>query len=165
MVPDVLWDDEERLYRMYYSAGEQYEPDCIALAISSDGSDWRRRDAPVFMPDPAHPWERAKVTGCNVHRVDGQYLMFYIGFADTKHANIGLARSRNGIHGWERHPANPILRAPGMLNFNAWDRDAIYKPSAVKTDDGWVMFFNARRRHIEQIGMAVHRGHDLGFAA
>ena len=37
------------------------------------------------------------------------YLMFYIGFETTQHAQIGLARSRDGVTGWERHPANPII--------------------------------------------------------
>ena len=38
--------------------------------------------------------------------------MFYIGFRDQDHAQIGLARSKDGITGWQRHPANPIIR-PG----------------------------------------------------
>ncbi|MBO1327120.1 family 43 glycosylhydrolase [Acetobacter suratthaniensis] len=166
MCPDIIIDEQTGLWRMYYSAGEQYEPDGIGLATSADGKTWQKHPTPIFTSAAEHPWEKAKVTACNVHYVDGWYYMFYIGFADTNHAAICLARSRNGIDQWERHPSNPILQAPsGLLNFFEWDRDAIYKPAAVLTDKGWVMFFNARRRHTEQIGMATHEGQSLGFPA
>ncbi len=36
--------------------------------------------------------------------------MFYIAFSDKDHAQIGLARSKDGITAWKRHPANPIVR-------------------------------------------------------
>lgn len=163
MAPDVLWDDEKKEFRMYYSAGEQYEPDCIALATSEDGIAWTKRGRPILAADPNSQWEKAKVAGADVHKIDDWYYMFYIGFADIHHASIGIARSRDGVSGWQKHPANPILRPPGMLNPFAWDRDAIYKPSAVREEGKWILFFNARRRDTEQIGMAVHNGVDLGF--
>ena len=53
------------------------------------------------------------------------YLMFYIGFFDLHRAQIGIARSRDGISGWERHPANSVI-SPGL---DQWDHDACYKPS------------------------------------
>src|SRR5262249_40391991 len=73
----------------------------------------RHADNPIFRADSARAWERHKVTACQVVRHGGWYVMFYIGFRDVDHAQIGLARSRDGISGWERHPANPILR-PGV---------------------------------------------------
>lgn len=163
MCPNVLWDDALGCYRMYYSGGEQYEPDSIGLATSLDGLQWTRRPSPVFTADPAHDWERTKVTGSDVHKLHDWYYMFYIGFADVDHAAIGIARSRDGVSGWQRHPQNPILRAPGISNPVAWDRDAIYKPSALLDDHRWLLFFNARRHHTEQIGLAIHPGIDLGF--
>ncbi|GAA3685571.1 MULTISPECIES: family 43 glycosylhydrolase [Acetobacter] len=163
MCPDIILDEQTGTFRLYYSAGEQYEPDGIGLATSIDGRNWTKLPNPIFTSVPSHAWERAKVTACNVHHVHDWYYMFYIGFADIHHASVCLARSRNGIDNWERHPDNPILSPPGRLNFFQWDRDAIYKPAAVMTETGWVMFFNARRRHVEQIGMATHAGLSLGF--
>jgi predicted GH43/DUF377 family glycosyl hydrolase len=128
-----------------------------------NGIAWTKREQPIFTADRNSRWESAKVTGADVHKIEGWYYMFYIGFADLHHANIGIARSRDGISGWHKHPANPILRAPGRLHPFAWDRDAIYKPSAIREEDKWIVFFNARRRDIEQIGMAVHQGVDLRF--
>jgi len=85
--------------------------------------------------------------------------MFYIGFHDVNRAQIGLARSRDGISGWERHPANPVI-SPGK---GKWDHDACYKPFAIFDNGKWLLWYNGRRTHVEQIGMASHPGEDLGF--
>lgn len=160
MCPHVLWDEEARLFRMWYSAGEQYEPDAIGCAQSPDGLRWTRtRPNPVFSADPGCAWERHKVTACQVIRKDGYYWMFYIGFRDEDTAQIGLARSRSGLDGWERSARNPILApTPG-----GWDEDACYKPFAVFTGREWLLWYNGRRGHVEQIGLAYRMGEDLGF--
>jgi hypothetical protein len=87
------------------------------------------------------------------------YVMFYIGFKDRDHAQIGLARSKDGITGWERHPANPVIR-PGV---GGWDADAVYKPFAILDGGRWLLWYNGRRGGSEQIGLATHEGEDLGF--
>lgn len=161
MCPHVLWDAGAGLWRMWYSGGEQYEPDAIGYATSTDGVHWRRLTEPVFTPDPAHAWEQHKVAACQVVEHGGWHLLFYVGFEDVHHARIGLARSRDGVSGWERHPANPILGpTPG-----AWDGDATYKPFAILHRNRWLLWYNGRRGHVEQIGLAVHEGADLGFEA
>ena len=90
---------------------------------------------------------------------DDWCLMFYIGFRDEPHAQIGIARSRDGLTNWQRHPANPIIR-PGQ---NKWDHDACYKPYAIFDGQTWLLWYNGRHDSLEQIGVAVHRGEDLGF--
>ena len=85
--------------------------------------------------------------------------MFYIGFRDEAHAQIGIARSRDGVTGWQRHPANPIIR-PGK---DQWDHDAVYKPYAIFDGQKWLLWYNGRKGGVEQIGLAVHEGEDLGF--
>jgi sucrose-6-phosphate hydrolase SacC (GH32 family) len=162
MCPHVLWDEKTKLYRMWYSGGQQYEPNAIGCATSSDGINWSKYSGnPIFAADRANPWERHKVTACQVIPAGDWYLMFYIGFRDENRARIGLARSRDGITGWQRHPANPIIfPTPG-----AWDADACYKPFALfdKTSDRWLLWYNGRKGSVEQIGLAIHPGHDLGF--
>jgi predicted GH43/DUF377 family glycosyl hydrolase len=160
MCPHVLLDEEERLYRMWYSAGEQYEPNAIGYATSPDGVKWTKHDGnPIFRPDPRLPWEKDRVTACQVLRQGDWYLMFYIGFRDRDHAQIGLARSRDGITAWQRHPANPILR-PGK---DKWDHDAVYKPYALLDGRRWLLWYNGRKGGVEQIGLAMHEGRELGF--
>ncbi len=147
---------------MWYSGGDQYEPDAIGLATSPDGLSWSKHPKnPVFRADPNSAWERHKVTACQVIRQDGWFVMFYIGFRDIDHAQIGLARSRDGIGGWQRHPANPIIR-PGQ---GKWDADAVYKPFAILDGAKWRLWYNGRRGGSEQIGMAEHDEVDLGFPA
>ena len=99
---------------MWYSGGEQYEPNAIGYATSQDGLKWTKHENnPIFQPDPKNAWEKDRVTACQVISQGDWHLMFYIGFRDVDHAQIGLARSRDGITGWQRHPANPIIR-PGQ---------------------------------------------------
>jgi predicted GH43/DUF377 family glycosyl hydrolase len=160
MCPDVIWDDEAKLYRMWYSGGDQYEPDAIGYATSPDGLAWtKREDNPIFKADQKVEWEQAKVTACQVVLDDGWYLMFYIGFRDVDHAQIGVARSKDGITDWQRLAANPIVR-PGL---GQWDGDACYKPDAIFDGKKWLLWYNGRRSSKEQIGVAVHEGRDLGF--
>ncbi len=161
MAPNVLYDADQRLYRMWYSGGEQFEPDAIGYATSSDGLHWVRRPAPIFVPDPSHAWEQAKVTAAQVFRHGDWYYMAYIGFSDRDHARIGLARSRDGISGWQRLPANPII-GPGV-GAAAWDCDAVYKPYMLWDGTTWLLWYNGRCGGVEQIGVALHPGEDLGF--
>jgi beta-1,2-mannobiose phosphorylase / 1,2-beta-oligomannan phosphorylase len=160
MCPHVIFDDDAGLYKMWYSAGERYEPDAIGYATSADGISWRRElTRPVFQPDGACPWEAHKVTAAQVIKTARGYLMFYIGFENLQLARIGVARSPDGIDGWERSRANPII-FPGP---GAWDADGCYKPFAIREGGRWILWYNGRRGHSEQIGVAFHGGDDLGF--
>ena len=160
MCPHVMWDEDAGQYRMWYSGGEQYEPDAIGYATSADGIHWtKRRGNPIFKADPANDWEKHKVTACQVVRHDKWFYMFYIGFRDVDHAQIGLARSRDGIGSWERLPANPIIRPTS----GGWDADACYKPFAIFDPEArrWLLWYNGRRDGVEQIGLAGHEGEQL----
>jgi predicted GH43/DUF377 family glycosyl hydrolase len=160
MCPHVIYDDQAKVYRMWYSGGEQYEPNAIGYATSADGLQWTRHDKnPIFKPDPKNAWEKNRVTGCQVVRHGDWHLMFYIGFRDVNYAQIGVARSKDGITDWQRHPANPIIR-PGK---DQWDRDAVYKPYAIYDGKQWLLWYNGRKGGVEQIGLALHPGEDLGF--
>lgn len=160
MCPHVLWDAQARLFRMWYSGGEQNEPNAIGYATSRDGLTWAKSAMnPIFTPDPSHSWEAHKVTACQVEHLGDWYVMFYIGFRDEPHAQIGLARSRDGVTDWQRHWANPIVR-PGA---NRWDHDACYKPYAIFDGDKWLLWYNGRHGGLEQIGVVLHKGEDLGF--
>ena len=173
MCPHVLWDDAARCFRMWYSAGDQYEPNAIGYASSPDGLSWIKSDQnPVFAPEPRNPWEQAKVTGCQVIQQATNYLMFYIGFETEQHAQIGVAQSPDGITRWQRHPANPIIRTSQRGSAQDWDASACYKPFAVYDGQQWLLWYNGRRGNsptdgggLEQIGVAVHPGEDLGFSA
>ena len=42
MCPSVIWDGQARLFRMWYSGGEQNEPNAIGYATSPDGLTWKK---------------------------------------------------------------------------------------------------------------------------
>ena len=159
MCPHVIWDESMQIYRMWYSGGEQYEPNALGYAFQR-----RPASAPVFgsiaadkrsfssivpsaRADPETAWECYKVTACQVLRRGAWYYMFYIGFRDVDHAQIGAARSKDGITGWQPHPANPIIR-PGQ---NQWDHDACYKPYAIFDGRRWLLWYNGRHGGLERL--------------
>jgi predicted GH43/DUF377 family glycosyl hydrolase len=160
MCPHVVYDEAAKRYRLWYSGGEQNEPNAIGYATGTDGVTWTKHpDNPVFKPDPKIAWEKDRVTGCQVVPWKDGFLMFYIGFRDEAHAQIGVAYSKDGVTGWARHPANPIIRT----GVNRWDHDAVYKPYAVFDGARWLLWYNGRRGGAEQIGLAIHEGAELGF--
>lgn len=160
MCPCVLWDEARGVYRMWYSAGEQYEPNAIGYAESRDGLVWSKPYAqPVFQADPASNWECHKVTACQVFFMDGWYWMFYIGFKNEDYAQIGIARSRDGVTGWERSALNPIVAPdPG-----AWDAEACYKPFVLFDGERWRLWYNGRVGTTEQIGLVVNENKAFAF--
>ena len=68
---------------------------------------------------------------------------------------LSIARSRNGIDGWERSPFNPII-APSE-DETAWDGEACYKPFVLydEAHKRWMLWYNGRVGELEQIGMAT----------
>ena len=159
MCPHVIWDEEEKIYKMWYSGGEQYEPDAIGYATSKDGMNWDKRPDPIFSADPSQEFEKYKVTACQVVKREKDYLMFYIGFLDINVAQIGMARSKNGIDNWERYEGNPIISPTP----ETWDASACYKPFAIQEKNRWMLWYNGRNESVEQIGLVIHQGENLDF--
>ena len=158
LCPHVIWDEKMGLFRMWYSGGEQYEADAIGYATSADGISWTRHPGnPVFKPDPDNFWDMSKVEACYVWKRDGWHYMFYLGMDGDLIAAAGLARSRDGITGWERHPDNPIIAGDD----GTWDHMGICKVSVLEEDDGYRIWFNGAGRFLEELGVATHKGFDL----
>ena len=160
MNPYVRWDAKRALWRMWYAAGEIYEPNVLCYAESRDGLRWEKRKEPVFEHGEALSWDRARVGACEVHPLpDGRWAMFYIGYSDIDTARIGCAISADGITGWRRLGANPLV-APDL---GTWNGSACYKPSCVRdeTNNRWMLWYNGRNGAPEYVGMAVHEGLDL----
>ena len=160
MNPCVLWDEEQKIYKMWYAAGETYEPNVICYATSPDGINWRKHKAnPIFTREPNNLYEQNRIGGCQVIRHKNGYLMFYIGYEDIDTARICGAWSPDGFSRWKRFASNPLVSPePGK-----WDGDACYKPSAIyeKDNDKWLLWYNGRRGGEEYIGLAIHSGENL----
>lgn len=159
MNPCVLY--ENGLYRMWYAAGETYEPNVLAYAESRDGLNWQKAKInPIFTAAPGNVYEQDRVGGCQVMKTDDMgYLMFYIGYENIDKARICAARSDNGITNWQRLPGNPVISPDA----DSWDADACYKPSFLwnPEKDEWMLWYNGRRGHDEFIGLATSAGRRL----
>lgn len=150
MNPCVIWDEKIARFRMWYAAGEAYEPDVLMYAESVDGNSWDKHPIPVLAKEPLHPWEQCKVGGCDVMRQeDGILVMHYIGYQNVDVARICFATSSDGIH-WERMDNNFCL-SPSL---DAWDADAVYKPTLVLWKGKQYLWYNGRRGNKEYVGMA-----------
>jgi predicted GH43/DUF377 family glycosyl hydrolase len=121
--PSILFDDEQNLYRMWYSA-MGFKASRLAFrvgyATSPDGLAWERLAGPVLEPDRAGAWDSAAVSHVNVvHAPRSGYHLFYFGASEENYqyaeqngaamipGSIGHAFSPDGIS-WEKD-ANPVL--------------------------------------------------------
>lgn len=160
MNPFVLHDEERDVFRMWYAAGETYEPNALGYAESKDGANWSKSPInPIFVKGQDY-YDKNRIGGCEVVRLDdGRHLMFYIGYEDIDTARICIAESKDGIVNWRRLDCNPIV-SPDKEN---WDGDACYKPSVFRDEanNRWLLWYNGRLRHDEYIGLVIHQGLEL----
>lgn len=159
MNPCVLFEDGR--YKMWYAAGETYEPNALGYAESTDGINWTKSKLnPIFVKDENNIYEQNRVGGCQVvHTEDMGYVMFYIGYENIDKAQICIARSDNGITGWKKSSLNPVITpTPGD-----WDGEACYKPSFLwnENENRWEIWYNGRKGNNEFIGLVYKDGRDL----
>ncbi len=158
MNPCVLYENGK--YRMWYAAGETYEPNVLAYAESDDGILWKKLPNPILKADKNNVYEQDRIGGCQVIKTDDMgYVMFYIGYENIDKAQICIARSNDGITNWQKSPSNPIISPDA----EKWDGDACYKPSFLWNEEGnkWMLWYNGRKCHDEFIGYAYCNGRNL----
>lgn len=110
MNPCVMYDEHSNMFKMWYAAGESYEPDVIAYAESTDGIHWKKNPMPVMSSNAEFLYQKAKVGACDVVRMkDGQYCMVYIAYQNINVARICLAYSNDGISNWIYSKATQFL--------------------------------------------------------
>ena len=155
MNPNIIYDKKERKYKMWYAAGDFYEPDFICYATSKDGI-YREKYKynPIFVANKnLFSLDNFKVGGCDVHKLsNNKYLMFYIGYSDINTVRIFSAESKDGINNWKRSK-NPIV----FPTKNTFDSEACYKPAAFfnKKINKWMLYYNGRTKNKEYIGLVI----------
>ena len=153
MNPFVMYENGK--FRMWYAAGETYEPNTICYAESDDGIHWEKYGQnPIFTSVPENEYEQDRVGAVQILREEDGYLMFYIGYRDMDTACICAARSTDGITNWRRVPENPLVTPTP----DGWDMHSCYKPAVVRDEDGvYHLWYNGRRHGDEFIGYATGR--------
>lgn len=158
--PHVIWEEDQGIYKMWYSGGRQHEADAIGYAESRDGIHWEKcSENPVLTPSAENYWEMGKVLAPYVMKKEGYYYMFYQGMDGDLIAGLGVARSKDGIHDWERYISNPVLAG---VDGN-WDWLGTRKVSIVQEADGYQMWYTGGMREGQAIGIAYHAGDDFRF--
>ena len=159
MNPCVIYENGK--YRMWYAAGETYEPNVLCYAESDDGIEWKKSKInPIFVADKNNVYEQARVGGCQVVKTEDMgYVMAYIGYENIDKAQVCFAHSENGITGWQRLNGNPVVSPDD----GAWDGDACYKPSFLWNEDRkeWMLWYNGRKDHDEFIGLALSKKRNI----
>ncbi|MDR2775817.1 MAG: hypothetical protein LBC19_13990, partial [Tannerella sp.] len=89
------------------------------------------------------------------------YYLFYIGYKTIDYAQTGVAKSKDGISGWERHPANPIV-SPG----EDYDLKSVYITQVIyrEKEKRWYLWYSGRNR-TELPCLATFEGDDLRFSS
>ena len=158
--PHVLWDEEEQQYKMWYSGGDLSEADAIGYAASSDGVHWRKHGQnPVLRSKDGRYFEVSKVEGAYVLRQDDWYYMFYMGVDGDEITSVGMARSRNGIDGWQRHPSNPVYSATD----GTWDWIGARGPCVLNDNGKLRMWYSGKDRRSRAIGLLERETVSLDF--
>ena len=155
MNPCVLWDKDEKIFKMWYAAGEQFEPDVLCYAESKDGINWERYANNPILEKSNEKYDQCKVGGCDILKENDRYYMFYIGYQNVDTARVCMAESNDGIHNWVRSMDNPV----SSPEKKSWDADAVYKPTVVlnKQKNKLLMWYNGRKQNCERIGLAEYR--------
>lgn len=159
MNPCVLY--ENGIYKMWYAAGETYEPNVLAYAESTDGINWTKSKInPIFVAEAENIYEQDRVGGCQVIKTEDMgYVMFYIGYENIDKAQICMACSPNGITQWKKSPLNPIVEPEE----GSWDAEACYKPSFLWNEEQnkWMLWYNGRSKTDEFVGFVTKDGREL----
>lgn len=155
MNPCVFYDTDEKVYKMWYSAGQKHEPDVLCYATSEDGIKWNKHESnPIMIPSKDKgDLDCFKLGACDVHKLeDNSYIMFYIGYTDINTARIFYATSNDGVQ-WKKHSKNPIV----VPSKNGFDSEATYKPSAIYdfNKNEWILWYNGRTGDQEYIGFVT----------
>ena len=92
MNPCVLYDELSNSFMMWYSCGDDYEPDSICFATSNDGVSWIKKGYPVF-EHGFEEYNKFKVGGCDVLKTSKGFIMYYIGYQNLDVTRICKAFS------------------------------------------------------------------------
>ncbi|MDR2763375.1 MAG: glycoside hydrolase family 127 protein [Planctomycetaceae bacterium] len=144
MCPVTIWDEEEKVFKMWYSAGGAYEPTDRGYATSKDGLNWTKHKEPVFSGNrnDKNAWDHWGVAGGTVLKLKGEYYLFYIGYKTIDYAQTGMAKSKDGIV-WERSNGNPIV-SPS----EDYDKLSVYITQVIyrENEKRWYLWYSGRNK-------------------
>jgi len=145
--PDVIYDEEADLWKMWYSAktiraGSGWpEPEAVGYATSEDGVCWSKHEGnPIVGPRADVPWMKRAVCTLMVVKHEGRYCGFANVVGEDGRSRIAMGESADGID-WDLGPGSLILDLGGAGDFDA---SHLFAPSAVRGARGWMLWYNGK---------------------
>ncbi|MBX2975145.1 MAG: hypothetical protein KF721_03355 [Ignavibacteriaceae bacterium] len=137
-------------FMMYYTGVLEGARKNILLAQSSDGISWTRHSNTPIIEPTANSWDGLAVHAGPIINVDGQYRMYYSGYASSSGQwGIGLAYSNDGIT-WTKQLEPVILGIP-----NSWDYQ-IAAWSIQKIGNVYYLYYGGKSSNsVMKIGIAT----------
>ena len=66
MNPCVLWDKDEKMFKMWYAAGEQFEPDVLAMRKVKTALTGKGMQITLYLKSRNEKYDQCKVGGCDI---------------------------------------------------------------------------------------------------
>lgn len=138
----VLYDQEEKVFKMWYIGGTPEGIFSIGLATSPDGFHWTKYPGnPVLRV--TEPWEGTVMEAFTVLKTREGYKIWYGGNDLSRDkAAIGYATSPDGIN-WVKHPSNPIFVPDSP---NRWDGYSVSDPDVIYHEGLYHMWYKGWRK-------------------
>jgi len=157
--PFVLYDEDDDLYKVWYTVWGGSEPGFygnrvmgVGYAWSVDGLDWTRQPGGhVLVPTPG-TWDQDGLETVSVVKVNGQFYMWYLGKNYRPYRlQIGLATSPDGVR-WTKHPGNPVLSPE-----QAFEGQNVKEPSVLWDEEAGLfkMWYNGMEGRVVRVGYAT----------
>lgn len=119
------------------------------LAVSDDGSAWRKHSEPVL--EPQLDWEGDYIAANGAALADRERLRYWYQAGPRGGTSIGLAESKDGVV-WERVTEGPVL---GSGARGSWDESAVGDPYAVRCGKTFYLFYLGQNRFgVQRLGVA-----------
>jgi len=153
--PHVIY--ENSVYKMWYGSDGWYEnlgawTWKLGYAESNDGKVWTKRTDPIMEEGDYETWANDLFSPC-VNYEDNNYMMWYWSastFSWNDHHQFNCATSSDGII-WVKSANNPVLERGAA---NTWDESAIAKPSVLKENSLFKMWYSGGNSGNVSIGYA-----------
>lgn len=137
--PRVLYDQNAKVYRMWYNGGNRTGVNGIGYATSIDGFVWTKYASRVLTPGPPGSWDSALVQLGSVIWNGTIYLMWYRGTNGVANdvGAIGLATSNDAIS-FTKFSGNPVMRTTQI------DQGYLATPYVIRENITYNMWYTGR---------------------
>jgi fibronectin type 3 domain-containing protein len=163
-VPSVIYDPDDGLWKMWYSAGEYTpagvgytEPLEIGYATSSNPlKGWTKHGNPIITPTAGNSWSSRAIQAFEVTKVNGVYYAAFTGADYWGTARIGFVSSTSPTN-WTLSANDLILNTGQTPAAGSWNQDFLYNSRPVFANGQWSDYFNARNNStgVEQLGLVT----------